>query len=172
VGFNLYCRLLTEAVEREKARKSGVIEKVITPVSLPPPTIDLPLAAYIPEGYVSDLNTRLSLYQRLANIKETEAVTDFSSEFGDRFGKPPLAVGNLLYVIKIKLLATKAGVESITSEHGQLVLRAFQGMHFDKEKLAPLARDGIKIGLNQIRISYRRLGKEWPKVLEEVLMAA
>jgi transcription-repair coupling factor (superfamily II helicase) len=172
VGFNLYCRLLAESVEREKARRSGAIEKVTTPVSLPPSTVDLPLAAHIPESYVSDLNTRLSLYQRLAGVKETGAVMDFSSEFGDRFGKPPPAVENLLYAIKIKLLATKAGVESITSEHGQLVLRAFPGVHFDKEKLVPLAQDGVKIGLNQIRIYYKRLGKEWPEVLEEVLMAA
>jgi len=42
-------------------------------------------------------------------------------------------------------------------------------MEFDKEKLAPLAREEVKIGLTQLRLDYKRLGKEWQKILEEVV---
>jgi len=168
VGFNLYCRLLAEAVEREKSKRSGTADRPAPP-SLPPPNIDLPLATYIPEEYVADLNTRLSLYQRLADVKSVDEIEGLANEFSDRFGTLPDEVKNLLYAVRVKALAAKAGIESITSEHGQITLRLFSGMHFDKQKLAPLARDGIKIGLTQVRLNRKLLGRQWRKVLEEVL---
>ena len=80
-----------------------------------------------------------------------------------------VAVGNLLYALKIKLLAGKAGIESITTEDGQIVIRRFKGVHFDQQKLEPVLRDGIKVGVTRIMISYKKLGMEWREVLEGVL---
>ncbi len=165
VGFNLYCRLLTEAIEQQKEREAGAFKK---PSRLPPPTIDLPLPTYIPEDYVTDLDTRLVLYQRLANMNSVEEIEGLASEFSDRFGRLPKEVKNLLYAVKIKALAAKAGIESIATEHTQIIVRPFEGMHFDKRKLEPLQRDGIKIGLTQIRVNYKRM-IDWRKVLEEVV---
>ena len=165
VGFNLYCRLLEEAVEEQKAKRAGV--KKVTK-HLPPPTIDLPLPAYIPERYVADLDTRISLYQRLVKVDQAELIDDLAREFGDRFGAPPPEVRNLLYALRIKILAAKAGIESIDTHDEHIVVRRFQGMEFDKEKLAPF-RDGVKIGLTQLRLDYKRLGKEWQRVLEEIV---
>jgi len=167
VGFNLYCRLLADAVEEQKARQAGA--KVTKPSRLPPPTIDLPLRAYIPEDYIPDLNTRLSLYQRLVKIDQAKLVDDLAQEFGDRFGALPIEVRNLLYALRIKILAVKARIESIDIEDRQIVIRRFQGMPFDKQKLQPLLKDGIKLGLTQIYLSPKCLGKAWQKVLEEVL---
>jgi len=172
VGFSLYCRLLAEAVEEQKARQAG---KVTGPSRLPPATIDLPLPAYIPEEYVSDLNTRLSLYQSLVKLDKVEQVEALAQEFSDRFGALPPEVNNLLYAVRIKALAAKAGIESISTEEGeiilrrfQIILRRFQGIHFDKQQLEPL-KDGIKVGITQLRLNPKRLGKEWKEVLEEVL---
>jgi transcription-repair coupling factor (superfamily II helicase) len=167
VGFNLYCRLLAEAIEEEKTRQTGVAPKAARP--LPPPTIDLPLPAFIPEEYVGDLNTRLALYQRLAEVKVASEVEGLAGEFRDRFGVLPGEVENLLYAIRIKVLAAEVGIESIRTEHGQLILTLFSGLHFDKQKFEPVSKDGIKIGLTQLRLNYKRLGGEWPKALEEVL---
>jgi len=136
---------------------------------LPPPTIDLPLPAYIPEDYVSDINTRLSLYQSLTEIKNTEQVEAMGRDFKDRFGALPQEVKNLLYAVRIKLLATRAGIESISTEEGQIVLRLFDGLQFDRQKLEPVLRDGIKLSVTQLRLEFRRLGREWQKVLEEVI---
>jgi len=167
VGFSLYCRLLAEAVEEQKAKQAGF--KVTKPSTLPPTTIDLPLAAYIPEEYVSDLNTRLSLYQSLVEVESLEKVTALADEFNDRFGPVPLEVKNLLYTVKIKALAAKAGIESISTEQGQITLRLFDGLQFNRQKLEPILRDGIKLGLTQIRLNTRRLGNEWQQVLDNVL---
>jgi transcription-repair coupling factor (superfamily II helicase) len=167
VGFNLYCRLLAEAVEEQKARLAGA--KVTKPSRLPPPTIDLPLRAYIPEDYIPDMNTRLSLYQRLVKLDQAELISDLAQEFGDRFGALPPEVRNLLYALRIKILAAKARIESIDIEDRQIVIRRFQGMPFDKQKLQPLLKDGIIAGTTQLRLSPKRLGKEWQKLLEEVV---
>ena len=169
VGFSLYCQLLAEAVERQKAKQAGIPREKIKPSPLPPPTIDLPLPAFIPEEYVADLNTRLSLYRSLAKVEAVEQVEGLAQEFSDRFGALPPEVRNLLYALRIKILAARAGIESIATEDREIVLRRFQGMHFDKQQLEPLARDGIKVGLTQLRLNPKRLGGEWQKVLEEMV---
>ncbi len=167
VGFNLYTRLLGDAVEEIKAKQAG--KPVDKTKRLPPPTIDLPLPAYIPKDYVSDTNTRLSLYQRLAEIKNTEQIEVITYDFKDRFGALPKEIKNLLYAIRIKLLAARAGIESISTEESQIVLRLLEGMRFDKQKLEPVLRDSIKLGVTQLRLEYKKLGREWQEVLEEVL---
>ena len=170
IGFSLYCRLLADAVEEQKARQAGLT--VTRPSRLPAPTIDLPLTAYIPEEYVSDLDTRLSLYQHLVKLETVEQIEALAHEFSDRFGALPTKVKNLLYAVKIKSLAAKAGIESIATEEGQIILRRFEGMQFNRQQLEPIIKDGIKVGLTQLRLNPKRLGSEWQRVLEEVLRRA
>ena len=169
VGFSLYCRLLADAVEAQKAKRARPAKKVTKPPPLPPPTIDLPMAAYIPEEYVSDIETRLSLYQSLAQVDKVEQIEDLAQEFNDRFGTSPVAVRNLLYALRIKILATKAAIESISTEDGQIILRRFQGMHFDKQKLAPFLKHGIKVSLTQVSFNPKGLSHIWQRLLEEVV---
>jgi transcription-repair coupling factor (superfamily II helicase) len=167
VGFNLYTRLLGEAVEEIKAKQAGKpLEETRRP---PPPTIDLPLPAYIPEDYVPDVNTRLSLYQCLVGIKNSKQLDEIGHDFEDRFGPPPLEVKNLLYAVSIKLLAARVGIESITVEGVQIVLRLFDGLHFDRARLGPVLNEGIKPGLTRLRLDYQHLGNEWQRVLAELL---
>ena len=111
----------------------------------------------------------MSLYQNLVKLERVEQIEALAQEFNDRFGALPLEVENLLYAVRIKNLAAKAGIESITNEHGEIVLSLFEGMRFDKQKLEPLLRDGIKAGTIQIKLYPKRLGKNWQKVLEEVV---
>ncbi len=169
VGFNLYCRLLAEAVEEQKAKQAGIAKEKVKPSRLPLPTIDLPLPAYIPEEYVADLNTRLSLYQGLAKVDRAEQVAALAQEFSDRFGTLPQEVKNLLYAVRIKALAANAGIESISTGEGQIIIRRFEGMRFDKQQLEPILKEGIKVGITQLRLNPKRLGREWREVLEEVL---
>jgi transcription-repair coupling factor (superfamily II helicase) len=169
VGFSLYSRLLAEAVEEQRARRAGLAETVTRLSRLPAPSIDLPLVAYIPEYYVADLDTRLGLYQRLVRLDKVEEIEALAQEFSDRFGTMPPEVKNLLYAAKIKTLAAEAGIESISTEDSQIILRRFQGMHFNKQQLEPMAKDGIKLSLTQVRLNPKRLGRDWQRVLEEVV---
>ncbi|MFH1639531.1 MAG: transcription-repair coupling factor [Chloroflexota bacterium] len=168
VGFDLYTRLLAQAVKEMKAKQAG--EPVEPPAKLPPPRIDLPLSALLPEEYVPDIDTRLELYRRLGQIDKVEDVTEMASELADRFGKLPPAVENLLYAVRVKILAGRAGIESVSHETGYIVLKLFAGMEFEQARLEPFLKYGIKVGTNQLRInSRRRLGAEWCGVLEEIL---
>ncbi len=166
IGFSLYTRLLAEAVEEQKALREG---KPKPPPRLPAPTVDLPLDAFIPEDYVTDVETRLELYKKLAEADAAEKLDDVLKEYTDRFGKPPPEVANLFYAVRIKALAAKAGIESISTEEGQIILRRFQGLPFDAQKFVQTLTDGVTIGHTQIRINYKKLRGKWKGVLEGVI---
>jgi transcription-repair coupling factor (superfamily II helicase) len=166
VGFSLYTRLLAEAVEEQKALMAG---KEPPPPRLPPPATDLPLDAFIPESYVSDVDTRLDLYRALGEIDSVGKLDDILKEYTDRFGKPPVEVHNLLYAVRIKVLAAKAGIESISTEEGYIIIRRFQGKPFNAQKFVQALTDGVTVGRTQIRIDYKKIGKGWRNTLEGVI---
>ncbi len=161
VGFALYCRLLQEAVEEVR---SGGVKRAPAPQS---PTIDLPMRAHIPEGYVSDLDIRLTIYQRLAKLASKRQVNDMAEELADRFGPIPPQVTNLLYAVRLKILAMEAGVESIATDEEHIVLTMVEGKKIDK---AVFVDDGgIKAGTTQVRLNLKYLGSRWKETLEDVL---
>ncbi len=167
VGFSLYTRLLGEAVADIKYRRKG--ETAPKTRHLPQTTVDLPLPASIPEGYVEDVSIRLNMYHRLADIKSDEELKNLALEFNERFGATPEELNNLLYAIAIKLKAVRAGVKSLATEDGMIVLRLMEGLQLDSRKTIKLPRIGISMGRTQLNIDYRRFGKDWKKVLEEIL---
>ena len=163
VGFDLYCRMLREEVENLKS------EGQRPAAHQQPPTIDLPLKAYIPAAYVDDLDMRLSLYQRLAELADGGQLAEMAAELEDRFGEMPTAVRNLLYAIRVKLLAMDAGVESVTTDGKQLAIKMAAGFRLDKELSADWSFEGVKAGTNQVRLDMRKLGKGWQDALEQAL---
>jgi len=179
LGFDLYCQLLAETVEELKASspslslegrgigEGGIRKSVIASEAKQSPSISLPLAAHIPEEYVSNLNTRLSLYHRLARVEHIEEIEDVAREFEDRFGPLPQPVDNLLYMVKIKVLAMRAKVSSISTQGRQIVIKP----QTDGRRLTVTSPiDGaIKIGATQIKLDTRLLGDRWKVVLEEIL---
>jgi transcription-repair coupling factor (superfamily II helicase) len=170
VGFSLYTQLLAEAVEDLKAKKSAekAGKSFVPALHLPPPTIDLPQQAYIPEDYVADTDTRLSLYKCLAGARNTDGVESLGKDFLDRFGDLPDAVQNLLFAVRIKVLATVARLESVSTEGSQIVLRRPLGMQFDVARIGAV-RMGIKVSLNQIRLDTVTLDANWKQELEAII---
>jgi len=175
LGFDLYCQLLAEAVEELKAKQTGEARKsAIAGEAKELPSIVLPLDAHIPEEYVPNLNTRLSLYHKLARVVHSEEVEDMALEFEDRFGPLPQPVQNLLYIVRIKVLAARAEVSSVSTQGRQIVVKL-------QAADSPLKIGGgrgvtgrypdaaIKIGATQIKLDTRLLGDGWKVVLEEVL---
>jgi transcription-repair coupling factor (superfamily II helicase) len=169
VGFSYYTQLLADAVDDLKTRRAALKEGKPVPVKMhfPPPTINLPIPSYISDYYVADSETKLSLYQSLAGTRTLEAVNVWRKDFEDRFGKPPPEVNNLLYSIGIKVLASKAVVDSVSTESGDIVLRRPPGIQFDLQKFQP-AR-GIKVAPYQVRLNTRVLGDSWRAALEGLL---
>jgi len=172
LGFDLYCQLLAEAVEELKARQAGEARKsVVAGEAKELPSIALPLAAHIPEEYVPNLNTRLSLYHRLARVEHIEEVADIAQEFKDRFGPLPEPVVNLLYIVKIKVLAKQAEVSSVSTQGRQIVIKPHETVIASgaKQSLGKSYDGAVKIGATQITLDTRLLRDRWTEVLEEIL---
>jgi len=104
VGVELYQQLLEEAVRAAR----GEVETAPKDWS---PQINLGMPILIPERYVQDLNLRLGLYRRIADISDDMQGEAFAAELIDRFGELPMEVANLLQVVAIKRFCKAAGID-------------------------------------------------------------
>ncbi|MEW5871334.1 MAG: transcription-repair coupling factor [Chloroflexota bacterium] len=173
VGFHLYTSLLAEAVRRLQSGRSLPAGRMLPLSALPPSlnlqfntiNIELPLPVSLPADYVSDKNTRLGLYRRLADVRTIPELQAIQDEFQDRFGPHPDSVQNLLYQLKVKLLAERAGLASITVESGQLALR-----FPDNEIPAGLPDLGprLRVGKTALWMPYSATS-DWLESLLEIL---
>jgi transcription-repair coupling factor (superfamily II helicase) len=167
VGFHLYTRLLAAAVQRLRGGNklpAGSILREASPQAASA-NVDLPLPASLPADYVPDKEARLGLYRRLANLQTQSELDALGEEFQDRFGPPPEAVRNLLFQLKIKLLADQAGLASISAENGQFSLR------FPSEEPPYQLPDlslAVRVGKTALWIAYNSL-PDWQATLEKVL---
>ena len=100
VGYDLYCKLLNQAVEALKGRRNE--EEDFQTV------VDCDINAYIPGGYIKNEYQKLDIYKRISTIENEDEYMDMQDELIDRFGELPGAVGNLLKVAYLKALAHQA----------------------------------------------------------------
>lgn len=132
VGFNLYCRLLEEAIKELREEKEGKEKKKdITPV------IDIKIDAYIPGAYIPDLKQRVLIYKKLAEIKDLEGLERVKEELRDRYGIYPREVRNLLEIIYLKIFLGKLGIGSLVVKEKKLIIRYLQNAKI-KAKLSRL----------------------------------
>jgi transcription-repair coupling factor (superfamily II helicase) len=124
VGFDLYSRLLADAVEERKARREDRPPRVEKPQAV----VDLPVEAHLPDSYVPEEAQKLELYRRLARARSAGDLAAFRQEVTDRFGPMPQPVVRLVEVAELRLTAEAAGVASMSREEGQLVVRFGEGM--------------------------------------------
>lgn len=108
VGFDLYVRMMAEAVQEQKNKLSGE-----TVTEQPDVKVELPINAHIPHDYVTSERLRLEAYKRIAAIGGEEDITAVRDELTDRYGRPPQEVDNLLEVARFRLRARKAGLTDV-----------------------------------------------------------
>ncbi len=153
VGFDLYTRLLAEAVEEQKADFEGRPPKVERPGAV----VDLPVDAHLPDSYVPETAQKLELYRRLGRVRTAGDLAAFRQELADRFGPPPQPVLKLLEVVELRMAAEAAGIASISREEGELVVRlGTLSRAAAMRALAPMGRDVVRFGSNQARIRLPR----------------
>jgi len=112
VGYNLYCRLLSRAVAALKGEDTK---------EPPAVTVSIGLEALLPESYVPALQQRIEVYRELGRATELEDVRRVARGLRDRFGPPPQAAQNLLTETEIRVLASKAGADSVQLQDGRVV---------------------------------------------------
>lgn len=114
VGYDMYLKLLSEAVAEEKGEKAEDTEEAEC-------LIDLPIEAHIPEDYITSTPQRLSVYKRIAAIRSDADANDVYDELGDRFGAPPEAICGLVEIALLRNVASKIGVYEITQRNGSIL---------------------------------------------------
>ncbi|HVW55221.1 MAG TPA: transcription-repair coupling factor [Rhizobiaceae bacterium] len=122
VGFELYQQMLEEAVAEIRGSGAPAEESWS-------PQITIGTAVMIPESYVPDLQLRLALYRRLADIEDTGEIDAFGAELIDRFGPLPEEVQHLLKIVYIKVLCRRANVEKLDAGPKGVVIH-FRGNAF------------------------------------------
>ena len=111
VGYDLYVRLLSEAVLEERGEATPEI---------PAATVDLVLDAHIPEEYMSSSAHRIDMYKKMSLIATEEDRSDVLDELCDHFGEPPRPVLRLLDVALSRAVATRSGIRRIEQRGSDL----------------------------------------------------
>ncbi|WP_271219961.1 transcription-repair coupling factor [Streptosporangium carneum] len=110
VGFDLYVRMMAEAVQEQKAKLSGAL----VAEERPDVKVELPINAHIPHDYVTSERLRLEAYKRIAAVDSDDQVAAVREELVDRYGRPPQPVENLLEVARFRISARRAGLTDVT----------------------------------------------------------
>lgn len=114
VGYDMYLRLLNEAVSEEKGEQAAPYELECL--------VDVQVQAHIPEYYIESLSQRLDIYRRISDIRTEEDASDVMDELIDRFGEPPTSVQGLIDVALIRNTAASLGIYEIKQQPGALLL--------------------------------------------------
>lgn len=111
VGYDMYLKLLSEAVAEERGEK---------PEKIPECLIDVQINAHIPENYISSLNQRIDVYRKIMTVNTSEDKTDLIDELIDRYGEPPEAVMGLIEVSLLRNKAGHLGITEISQKNGSM----------------------------------------------------
>ncbi len=154
VGYEMYVKLLEQAISEEKGEKPSAPEKDCV--------IDLPIDAHIPDDYIESVPQRLQIYRRIADIKTDDDASDVIDELVDRFGDPPPCVEGLIRIALLRGKAARHDVYEITMQSDRII---FKISNLDMEKIALAAahfkgRFVVSAGGGKPNISVRLLKGE------------
>lgn len=130
VGYDLYVKLLSEAVSLMKG------EETVQPVD-EGCLVDMQVQAHIPEEYIGSTNLRLDVYRRIADVRTQEDALDVTDELIDRFGEPPAAVKGLLDIALLRNTASGLGISEIKQQGDALLIYK---KSFDLDEVGKLIR--------------------------------
>ena len=162
VGFDLYSRMISEAVQEAQ----GVApEMKLKPRAI----VDLPLNAFLPDEYMGGYDAKIREYQRLAQVVTLDETTDAIASLRDRFGEFPEAVSNLAYVITVKAKATELGLKSVLAYDGELLVRLPKDFGLDRETIRQVAGSRITVGSAGLTWTAFEDDIEWQETLMNLL---
>lgn len=174
VGFQLYTRLLGQAVKELRAASNLPGETSAAHSLMDEPSllinVELPLASEIPASYIPDQELRLSLYRRTSALRSEEEITQTQIEFVDRFGEMPQGLKDLFFQMQVKLAGEAAGIETIGIVNEQIVLTWPEQPKGIKQRPLPDVDPIARIGKNGYWLNVSHLQDEsWQQALLRVL---
>ena len=132
VGYDLFCKMLNEAVREEKGEAAA--EDFET-------TIDLDMDAYVPESYIPDEYQKLDIYKRIAAISSEEDYDDMLEELLDRFGEPSRAVQNLLAIARLKAMAHRLYITEVKQRGEEIRLGMYERAQVNVAKIPEVLKN-------------------------------
>lgn len=168
VGFDLYLKMVDEAVEELKQSEfSDVFKDLPKPIERSEPTFDAYFEIGIPQSYMPDQADRLSFYTTLFSLLKIEELDDIIDEMKDKFGKPPLIVERLIKAAELRYYASLALLERIIIQKQKVIivlpkgeredfyknkfmlLLSFINSHYSKEVKFVQVKDSLKLEINK-----------------------
>lgn len=164
VGYDLYCKMLNEAVRKLKGGED--MESFST-------SVDLNIDAYIPESYIKNEYQKLDIYKRIAAIENEEEMDDMTEELIDRFGDIPKKVQQLLHIAALKGLAHSAYVTAVEQKGQDFKFTMYEKAKIDPQKIPALLQsyhnDLVLRAEEPPYFLYRKKGRSGKEKGEEVL---
>ena len=164
VGYDLYCKMLNEAVKHLK----GELEE--EPYTT---TVDLNVDAFIPASYIPNEYQKLDIYKRIASIENEEEMDDMLEELIDRFGDVPKKVQQLLHIALLKALAHQAYVISVEQKGDVIKFIMYEKAKVKVEKIAPMIetyKGNLKFTVDtNPYFTYKKLAKNKKEKDEDIL---
>ena len=159
VGFDLYVRLVGEAVETFKALARGETP-VVTDEGPKEIRIDLPVDAHIPESYINSERLRLEVYRKLAASKDNADLGHVVEEMQDRYGPIPEPVERLLAVARLRHQARRAGVSDITVQGTRIKVHPVELADSKQVRLKRLyPGSNYRAAAKAIQLSFPKAGR-------------
>jgi len=146
VGYDMYLKLLSEAIAEEKGEK---------PEKIPECLVDIQIDAHIPEKYITSLNQRIDIYRKIMTVNEDSDKTDLIDELIDRYGEPPKSVVGLIDVSLLRNKAAHMGITEISQKNGAMY---FYTEYLSTEQIAGLS------AVYKGRITFNGAGKSYVSV--------
>ncbi len=168
VGYDMFLELMEEAIAEMKGE---------TPQETLEPEIHIPISAYLPENYITDIDQRLLIYRRLARTATLTELSDIKDELADRFGALPTEASNLMLKMMLKIVSADAGVKRLDITEPWLFLTFSEAHQKNPFGLATLIAQGngryvvTPEGTLKIELSKRRpsgMLMETKQILKEI----
>lgn len=132
VGYDLYCKMLNDAINTLKGNK---------PMDDFETKVDLTVDAFVPPSYIKNEALKMDIYKRIAGIETMEEYEDMQDELLDRFGDIPNQVENLLQIVLLKNAAHQAYVTEISGNKNRIKLTMWKDAEVDVERIPILVRE-------------------------------
>lgn len=169
IGFDLYTKLLSEAVRKLKESENNGKPVEPAPPEFSTVRVDIGIDARIPDSYIEDLGQRLEIYQRLARMQSSQEINDIDEEIRDRFGPMPTHVKLLMKSTHIRILAEAAGIELISAKKSRSTMTLKQPTGGARELLQKQLGLGVDVGHMQIHVDIDRDEPDWIEELMAVM---
>ena len=154
VGFDLYLKLLNEAVERLTTQKDYQTQNEVL--------LELEYTGFIPDTYLPNIQTKMEIYKKIASIQTDDELSSILNELEDRFGPLPDEVASLLSLAEIRILCRKLNISSLREKQGLIQIEFSKVSDIAVNKVLNLIKESagsVKLDATHPNMIFIRLGK-------------